>query len=133
MSTPSKSYLLQNKSKQSLTACPRIWNPLAGISTANLRSQVSGFCIEYGFEDKQDVFFRGALAAQNPHTYNDIPELTEDDKYQLLREVTHRWHLPKALYYTIALCSLGSAIQGWDNTGANGANLSFPQEFWHRA
>ncbi|KJX99027.1 hypothetical protein TI39_contig378g00014 [Zymoseptoria brevis] len=23
----------------------------------------------------------------------------------------------------------GSAIQGWDNTGANGANLSFPEEF----
>lgn len=40
-----------------------------------------------------------------------------------------RWHLPRDFYYTIALCSLGSAIQGWDNTGANGANLSFPQEF----
>ena len=47
----------------------------------------------------------------------------------LRREVTHKWHLPKHLYFTIALCSLGSAIQGWDNTGANGANLSFPQEF----
>lgn len=30
---------------------------------------------------------------------------------------------------TIALCSLGSAIQGWDSTGANSANLSFPKEF----
>lgn len=63
------------------------------------------------------------------------------------------WRLPKHLYYTIAICSLGSAIQcvlsssqtrfiplerpghtntasrGWDNTGANGANLSFPVEF----
>lgn len=51
-----------------------------------------------------------------------------------------------ALYYTIFITSLGSAIQcvslipsyicrvsycrrGWDNTGANGANLSFPAEF----
>ena len=42
---------------------------------------------------------------------------------------TDKWHLPKDLYYSIALCSLGSAVQGWDNTGANGANLSFPQEF----
>lgn len=100
-----------------------------GISKDNLRSQVNAFCREYGFQDKEDIFFRGALAAQNPVEYEDIPELTDDDKYWLRREVTNRWHLPKALYYTIALCSLGSAIQGWDNTGANGANLSFPKEF----
>lgn len=102
-----------------------------GISKDNLRSQVNAFCGEYGFTDKQDIFFRGALAAQNPHpdTIASIPEFTDDDRYWLQREITHRWHLPKALYFTVALCSLGSAIQGWDNTGANGANLSFPQEF----
>ncbi|XXH02827.1 hypothetical protein Hte_009214 [Hypoxylon texense] len=109
----------------------RIINPLAGLSKDNLRLQVRGFCIEHGFEDKEDVFFRGALAAQNPleEDYMNIPELTDDDKIALKREITHKWHLPRQLYYAIALCSLGSALQGWDNTGANGANLSFPQEF----
>ncbi|KAI2631499.1 hypothetical protein GGS26DRAFT_598588 [Hypomontagnella submonticulosa] len=109
----------------------RIINPLAGIPKENLRLQVRGFCIEHGFEDKEDVFFRGALAAQNPieEDYTNIPELNEDDKIALKREITHKWHLPRRLYYAIALCSLGSALQGWDNTGANGANLSFPQEF----
>jgi hypothetical protein len=29
----------------------------------------------------------------------------------------------------ILLNSIGAAIQGWDQTGSNGANLSFPQEF----
>jgi hypothetical protein len=33
------------------------------------------------------------------------------------------------LYFTIALCSIGAAVQGWDQTGSNGANLSFPTEF----
>lgn len=33
---------------------------------------------------------------------------------------------PKTLYLTIVLCSIASAIQGWDQEGANGANLSFP-------
>lgn len=33
------------------------------------------------------------------------------------------------LYATIALCSIGAAVQGWDQTGSNGANLSFPIEF----
>ncbi|KAK1673169.1 hypothetical protein BDP55DRAFT_717611, partial [Colletotrichum godetiae] len=107
----------------------KIHNPLIGVSKSDLRVQVSGFCREYGFREKEDVFYRGALAAQNPDTYNSLEELTEDDKNVLRREVTHKWHLPRDLYCSIALCSLGSAIQGWDNTGANGANLSFPQEF----
>lgn len=33
------------------------------------------------------------------------------------------------MYVCIGIVSIGSAIQGWDNTGANGANLSYPQEF----
>ncbi|KAJ6443571.1 sugar porter (SP) family MFS transporter [Purpureocillium lavendulum] len=109
----------------------KIWNPLMGISREDLRARVHAFCSEYGFAGKEDVFFRGALAAQNPEkdSWSSVAELTDTDRYWLEREVTHRWHLPKGLYYTIALCSLGSAIQGWDNTGANGANLSFPEEF----
>lgn len=67
--------------------------------------------------------------AQEPAAFEQLEELTEDDKYHLRRETTHRWHLPKALYGAIAICSLGSALQGWDNTGANGATLSFPKEF----
>jgi MFS family permease len=30
---------------------------------------------------------------------------------------------------TIVLNSIAAAIQGWDQTGSNGANLSFPREF----
>ncbi|KAL1893498.1 hypothetical protein Sste5346_006326 [Sporothrix stenoceras] len=109
----------------------RIVNPLAGISKPELQVRVNDFCNENNWPDKRDVFYRGALAAQNPSpdAWGEIEELTEDDKYWLKREITHKWHLPRHLYYAIALCSLGSAIQGWDNTGANGANLSFPQEF----
>lgn len=29
----------------------------------------------------------------------------------------------------MVICALGAATQGWDQTGSNGANLSFPQEF----
>jgi len=36
---------------------------------------------------------------------------------------------PRALYCTILLCCVGAAVQGWDQTGSNGANLSFPMEF----
>jgi len=43
--------------------------------------------------------------------------------------VHHKWRQPIALYFTIILCSIGAAVQGWDQTGSNGANLSFPQAF----
>lgn len=33
------------------------------------------------------------------------------------------------LWYSISLCAVGAATQGWDQTGSNGANLSFPEEF----
>jgi len=33
------------------------------------------------------------------------------------------------LWYSIILCAVGAATQGWDQTGSNGANLSFPTEF----
>ncbi|KAF2260862.1 hypothetical protein CC78DRAFT_522784 [Lojkania enalia] len=107
----------------------KIVNPLAGIPKDRLRSKVEAFCESWGFQNKVEEFWRGALAAQNPQDFEEIHELLEEDKYHIRRERTHRWHLPKDLYFAIALCSLGSAIQGWDNTGANGANLSFPQEF----
>jgi hypothetical protein len=60
--------------------------------------------------------------------------------------MTDKWSQPKALYMTIIICSLAAAVQfvfrfheflmsltaryrGWDQTGSNGANLSFPQVF----
>jgi hypothetical protein len=33
------------------------------------------------------------------------------------------------MWYSIILCAVGAATQGWDQTGSNGANLSFPEEF----
>jgi len=105
----------------------KIVNPLAGLSRDRLRHKVDAFCESWDFQDKREVFQKGALVAQNPTAFEDLPELAEEDKYHIRREITHKWHLPKDLYFAIALCSLGSAIQGWDNTGANGANLSFPQ------
>lgn len=42
---------------------------------------------------------------------------------------TDKWSQPKALYLTVIICSLSAAVQGWDQTGSNGANLSFPTEF----
>ncbi|KAJ7845162.1 hypothetical protein B0H14DRAFT_2186687, partial [Mycena olivaceomarginata] len=41
----------------------------------------------------------------------------------------HKWHGPFTMWYSIILCAVGAAMQGWDQTGSNGVNLSFPEEF----
>lgn len=58
-----------------------------------------------------------------------ISSLHEDERTALIYERDHKWHGPFMLWYSIGLCAIGAATQGWDQTGANGANLSFPEEF----
>jgi sugar porter (SP) family MFS transporter len=107
----------------------RIQNPLHGISKPKLLKQVEVFARERDMEDILPILRKGALLAQNPKEFESIPELDEDDKAIIRREITHKWRQPKALYLTVVICSLAAAVQGWDQTGSNGANLSFPEQF----
>jgi len=75
------------------------------------------------------MFRKGALVAQNPGNYESMPELSDGEKDALRNEVTHKWSHPMKLYMTVIVCSLGAAVQGWDQTGTNGANLAFPDAF----
>jgi hypothetical protein len=61
---------------------------------------------------------KGALAGQSPENIDNIVELDEEDRQALRFEASHRWNHPPLLYLTIALNSIGGAIQGWDQTGA---------------
>ncbi|SAM82252.1 uncharacterized protein UBRO_20653 [Ustilago bromivora] len=58
-----------------------------------------------------------------------IEEPSEEEKKAVAHEYARRWSHPLLLYMTIFTCSFGAATQGWDQTGSNGANLSFPQGF----
>lgn len=75
------------------------------------------------------LFGRASLVARDPQRFETIAELTADERNALIYERDHKWHGPVMLWYSIGLCAIGAATQGWDQTGANGANLSFPQEF----
>lgn len=102
-------------------------NPLKGIPRETLLDNVTRFQKEKGLpDDILPVLKKGALVAQNPAGFESISDLEEEEKQALRDEVTHKWRHPKPLYYTILLNSIAAAIQGWDQTGSNGANLSFP-------
>ncbi|KAI0539177.1 sugar transporter-domain-containing protein [Xylaria digitata] len=110
----------------------KIQNPLAGIPREQLLSDVEEFAHENGLDDYVGLLRKGALVAQDPTCFEDIQgaeALDEAEIYALKREITHKWSVPRTLYLTIATCSIGAAVQGWDQEGSNGANLSFPRQF----
>jgi len=75
------------------------------------------------------LFGRAALVAREGERFEMVTELEEQERAALIYERDHKWHGPFMLWYSISLCAVGAATQGWDQTGSNGANLSFPQEF----
>ena len=90
------------------------------------------FAEEKGLVEHLPLLRKGALIAQDPSGYEDLKgeeQLDEAEIDALRREVLHKWRVPKLLYLTIITCSIGAAVQGWDQTGSNGANLSFPSQF----
>ncbi|TQN75081.1 putative metabolite transport protein YfiG [Colletotrichum shisoi] len=110
----------------------KIRNPLLGISRAELIRDVDAFAHEKGLQEYIPVLRKGALVAQDPTGFEEIDgdEALNQAEIQVLHdEVLHKWRVPKILYLTIITCSIGAAVQGWDQTGSNGANLSFPTVF----
>lgn len=103
-------------------------NLLSGIPRESLMANVKQFAQEKDLEEHVELLQTGALLAQNPQHFESL-DIDESAKEILRKEITHKWHQPRALYYTIILCSIGACVQGWDQEGSNGANLSFPQEF----
>jgi len=80
-------------------------------------------------QDMVPLLKKGALVAQDPPAFEQIAELDDVERDALRNEVLHKWRQPFALYFTVILCSIGAAVQGWDQTGSNGANLSWPVAF----
>ena len=76
-------------------------NPLGGIPRDQLMADVDEFCAKYDLKNYNETFRKGALVAQNPHSIQNMTELSDDDKYHLEREHTHKWSQPKTLYYLV--------------------------------
>ncbi|KAI0206862.1 sugar transporter-domain-containing protein [Astrocystis sublimbata] len=127
--TPDQTEQLHGKRLSKFPNVQTIQNPLVDIPKDRLLRNVEDFVAKYDLSDDVELFKKGALAAQSPQSFDSIPELTDHDRGVLNDEIVHRWKHPKALYLTIGLNSIGAAIQGWDQTGSNGANLSYPEVF----
>ncbi|RDA95802.1 hypothetical protein CP533_5190 [Ophiocordyceps camponoti-saundersi (nom. inval.)] len=110
----------------------RIKNPLLGIPRQQLMRDVEAFAEYRGLQEHVQLLKKGALVAQNPseaHAIDGPETLTQDELDALYVEKHHRWRLPMRLFLTIATCSIGAAVQGWDQTGSNGATIFFPRVY----
>ena len=102
---------------------------MAGIPRATLLQNVEDFARDANMTDQLPLLQKAALVAQDPPSFESVEELDDAERDALRNEVLHKWRQPTALYFTVILCSVGAAVQGWDQTGSNGANLSWPQDF----
>ncbi|KAK4502244.1 hypothetical protein PRZ48_005669 [Zasmidium cellare] len=116
--------------RRSSVALNIVENPLKRVSPAQNVEDARNFAEANGMSEYADLFGRAALVAREPiENFEAVEGLPEDEHAALSYEKGHKWHGPVMLWYSISLCAIGAATQGWDQTGANGANLSFPIEF----
>lgn len=100
----------------------RIANPLADIPRESLLADVERFAAEKGLNEHVNLLKKGALVAQDPGNYENM-DLEEDEKEALRIEVTRKWKHPMLLYVTIFTCSIGAAVQGWDQVSIRDNHL----------
>ncbi|WWC89770.1 uncharacterized protein L201_004696 [Kwoniella dendrophila CBS 6074] len=106
-----------------------IHNPLKRDSPEVVVADAQAFANNNGLSEYAELFGRAALVARDSKHFENVSVLLPDEVAALQYERDHKWHGPFMLWYSIALCAVGAATQGWDQTGSNGANLSFPTEF----
>lgn len=80
------------------------------------------FAESHDMAEHADLFGRAALVARNPNQFETVAEIDDEERAALAYERENKWHGPFMLWYSIALCAIGAATQGWDQTGSNGAN-----------
>ncbi|EFX03420.1 sugar transporter [Grosmannia clavigera kw1407] len=112
-----------NHIENSPAAVNEIKNPLQNFTPEQTTQNARAFAEANGMREHADLFARGALVARDPTRFEKMPQLSVDEISALKYELEHKWHGPFVLWYSIALCAIGAATQGWDQTGSNGANL----------
>ncbi|PYH87859.1 MFS sugar transporter [Aspergillus ellipticus CBS 707.79] len=109
----------------------KLANPLAGYTQDELRHQGINFAITHQIGDEEDIraFAMGAMLAQVPEKFAEVPGLTPEELEVLRNEYTNRWSQPWTMYLVIVLCSLSAAVQGMDETVVNGAQVYYKHQF----
>lgn len=102
-------------------------NPFVGKSPEEMEQLIEAFMDTTGIENIwRPYIHRGAFLAQDRDAFTrsrpDQLQLEQDEVDALLQEdlkAGSRWDQPWILYALVACCSLGAAVQGWDEVGGS--------------
>ncbi|KAI5457153.1 major facilitator superfamily domain-containing protein [Mariannaea sp. PMI_226] len=123
--------VLRPKGTRTTTAL--LQNPLGQLSHEEIIANADAFVDANGLIDHRDVFRKGALLAKvyNSKTgFENLNQLTEDEKCLIRLEKEHRWtSQPSMLYKLCAVCAGCAIVQGMDQTVINGAQEFYFDEF----
>lgn len=84
------------------------------MDKSTLMTLVENFVRSAGLLEDLEAFQKGALVAQNPFSFQSLTELDDADRACLQDEIDRKWHHPKDMWITVVVCSIGAAVQGWD-------------------
>ncbi|KAH0555842.1 hypothetical protein GP486_006212 [Trichoglossum hirsutum] len=106
-------------------------NPLARQEPAQIRHDARRFAHRhFPREGLSKLFVKAALVARDPLSFESVEGLTTKERDTLSKETTTSfWAQPKGLRVTTITLCVAAIIQGWNQTGSNGANLNWPTAF----
>ena len=104
-------------------------HPLNQFSPDAANEALGHFVEKHGLHQHLAIFQRAAALLQGDVPFDQVPGITTGELQALRNEIERKWAQPKMLYFTILICSLGAVLQGWSQTGINGANLFYPAQF----
>ncbi|KAF9732672.1 hypothetical protein PMIN06_002873 [Paraphaeosphaeria minitans] len=113
----------------------RLAQPFSGWSHQQMEESVDKFITVSGLEDYDKYIRRGAFLAQSKAAFSigrprrDGLSLKDEERHYLDLENSPRridkFKQPWRLYALVGVCSLGAAVQGWDETAVNGAQVYY--------
>ncbi|KAK3215883.1 hypothetical protein GRF29_8g1427028 [Pseudopithomyces chartarum] len=113
----------------------RLAQPFSGWNHDRMTKSIDNFIQVSGLEDYEKYIRRGAFLAQSKAAFvpgrerSDGLILKDDERHYLDLEESPRridkFNQPWRLYAVVGLCSLGAAVQGWDESAVNGAQIYY--------
>ncbi|KAK5735834.1 hypothetical protein LTR17_007846 [Elasticomyces elasticus] len=104
-------------------------NPLLRLRPDEVDNLVKQFVQQHDLEYHEDVFLKAGKVLRDPEAWLSVPRLTLEEKDALRHETSSGfWKQPKQLQVTIITLCVAAVVQGWNQTGLNGANLNWPMQ-----
>lgn len=111
--------------------------PFQDWSKSRMEDEIESFIVTTELEEYSDYIRRGALLCQDRNAFDrerpdGLKPKPSEQRYLDLEYSTRRgdkFRQAGRLWLLVALCSLGAAVQGWDESAVNGGEMN-RKLFW---